>query len=312
VCDVKVAISGGSGLVGRALTASFLGDGHEVVVLTRDAARAATRLPRGAIAVDWAPTDPASLATNLDGVDAVIHLAGARVGPRPWTRRRRAVITASRVDGARVIVDAIERLPAERRPRTFAVVSGIDAYPVSDDGPDPAPMTEATPTGLGFLADVTRALESEALRAKPLGTRVVRLRMGHVLGRGAMLVRILALPVRLFVGGRLGTGRQWVSWIHIDDVVGLFRLAVEDPDAPAIINLVAPGAVTQIDFVRSIARVLHRPVWFPAPGWAIRLFLRDEASLILDSRRVAPVGAVAAGYAFRYPAIDAAFEDVLG
>jgi uncharacterized protein len=308
---VKVAIVGGSGLVGRALTRSLLADGVDVLVLSRDARRRADTVPFPALIAEWSPRDIARLADSIDGMDAVVNLAGTPVAPWPWTQRRKALITSSRVDAIRAIVDAIERLPRERRPSSLVVVSGIDAYPESPSGADPAPMTETTPMGSEFLAQISRSVEDEAGRAEPLGVRVTRLRMGHVLARDAKLIWYLALPVRLFLGGRLGSGRQWISWVHIDDAVALFRLAMTTAVPDGTLNVTSPGASRQGDFVRSMARVLHRPAWFPAPAWLVRLVLGEQSVLLLGSRRVAPARALELGYAFRYPTIHQALEEAL-
>jgi hypothetical protein len=310
--SVNVAIVGGSGLVGRALTRSLVADGSDVLVLSRNARRRASSVPPPARIADWSPQEVARLAESIAGMDAVVSVAGARVAPWPWTRRRKAVIASSRVDSIRAIVDAMGRLPPDRRPSSLVVVSGIDAYPESPRVDDPAPMTEATPMGTEFLAQVSRSLEDEARRAESLGVRVTRLRMGHVLARDAALVWFLALPVRVFLGGRLGSGDQWLSWVHIDDAVALFRLAMTDPDAGGVLNATSPGAVRQIDFVRAMARVLHRPARFPAPAWLVRLVLGEQSVLLLGSRRVAPTRATSNGYTFRYTTIDAALDDVLG
>lgn len=310
---MKVAILGGSGLVGRALSRSMMADGGDVLVLSRDPERRRNVVPPGARLAPWSADDIARLATSVAGLDAVVCVTGARVAPWPWTRRRKAVITSSRVDAVRAIVDAMARLPADRRPTSLVVVSGIDAYPESTPGDDPAPMTESTPMGTEFLAGVSRAVEDEAQRAEGLGVRVTRLRMGHVLARDADLVGFLSLPVRLFLGGRLGSGQQWISWIHIDDAVAIFRRAITDPDAGGVINATSPGAVRQVDFVRSMARVLRRPAWFPAPAWLIRIVLGEQSALLLGSRRVAPERALdELGYSFRYPSLDGAIDDVLG
>jgi uncharacterized protein (TIGR01777 family) len=269
-------------------------------------------VPLPATIARWAAGEIDSMATALDGADAVVVVAGARVAPWPWTRRRKATILGSRVDAIRTVVDGLERLPAERRPTTLVVVSGIDAYPETTDGADPAPWTESSPMGTEFLAQVSRAVEEQALRAEAIGTRVARLRQGHVLARDADLVWYLALPVRLFLGGRLGSGRQWVSWVHIDDAVALFRLAIGDPAVDGVLNVTSPGAARQIDFVRAMASVLHRPTWFPAPGWLIRLVLGEQSALLLGSRRVAPAKAIELEYVFRHPVIEEAFEDILG
>ena len=152
------------------------------------------------------------------------------------------------------------------------------------------------------------SIEDEADRAETLGVRVAKLRQGHVLARDAELVWYLALPVRLFFGGRLGSGRQWMSWVHIADSVALFRRAITDLDG--VVNVTSPGAVRQIDFVRAVARRVHRPVWFPTPAWLVRLVLGEQAALLLGSRRVAPARAEALGYDFRYRTIDDALDDV--
>jgi uncharacterized protein (TIGR01777 family) len=307
---VKVAIVGGSGLVGRALTRSLIADGHEVVVLSRDPARRARQVQYPARIAKWSRDDVDGLARSIDGADSVVSVAGARVAPWRWTRRRKATISSSRVDAIKAIVDAMARLPDARRPRSLVVVSGIDAYPETPSGDDPPPLTEASPIGAEFLARVSRALEDEARRAEGLGVRVARLRQGHVLARDADLVWFLSLPVRLFLGGRLGSGHQWISWIHIDDTVALFRRAIADVDG--VLNATSPGACRQIDFVRAIARRVRRPVWFPAPAWLVRVVLGEQAVLLLGSRRVAPARALELGYDFRYRTIDAAFEEVLG
>ena len=309
---MKVAIVGGSGLVGRAMTKSLVSDGVDVVVLSRDPERRRKSIPQGARIARWSANDIPRLASSIAGVDAVVSVAGARVAPMPWTRRRKAVITSSRVETASAIVDAMRRLPANRRPHSLVVVSGIDAYPGSPPGDDPPPMTESSPMGTEFLAQVSRALEDQAVRAEDFGVRVVRLRMGHVLAREADLVWFLALPVRLFLGGRLGSGQQWISWIHIDDAVALFRRAITDAEAGGVINVTSPGAVRQVDFVRSMAKVLRRPAWFPTPSWVVRLVLGEQSVLLLGSRRVAPARATELGYDFHYPTIDPALEDVLG
>lgn len=308
---MRVAIVGGAGLVGRALTRSLLTDGADVVVLSRDADRRRKVVPPGARLANWSADDVARLAEAIAGSDVVVSVAGARVAPWPWTRRRKAVIASSRVGAIRAIVDAMGRLPTDRRPSRLVVVSGIDAYPESPLGDDPAPMTEETPMGTEFLAGVSKSLEDEARRAESLGVRVTRLRMGHVLAREADLVWFLSLPVRLFLGGRLGSGTQWMSWVHIDDAVALFRLAMTKDIAGGTLNATSPGAVRQIDFVRAMARVLHRPARFPAPAWLVRLVLGEQAVLLLGSRRVAPARATSLGYTFRYTTIDAALDDVL-
>jgi uncharacterized protein (TIGR01777 family) len=173
-------------------------------------------------------------------------------------------------------------------------------------------MTESTPMGSAFLAQVSRALEEEAMRAEALGVHVARLRMGNVLARDADLIWFLALPVRLFLGGRIGRGDQWLTWVHIDDAVRLFRLAIDQAIPEGLMNVTSPVACRQIDFVRSMARVLRRPARFPAPAWLVRLVLGEQSVLLLGSRRVAPARAIELGYQFDFPTIDNAIDNVLG
>ena len=309
---MNVAIVGGTGLVGRALTRSLLADGHEVVVLSRDPRRRARSIPAGARIARWSVDDVQGLAASIEGMDAVVIVAGARVAPWPWTRRRKALIAASRVSTVRAIVAAMERLPVSRRPARLVVVSGIDAYPESGQGAGRPTMTETTPMGSEFLARVSRSIEDEARRAEALGVQVTRLRMGHVLARDADLVWFLSLPVRLFLGGRIGSGEQWMSWVHIDDAVALFRRALSDGVPGGILNVTSPGACRQVEFVSAMGRVLHRPARFAAPAWLVRLVLGEQSVLLLGSRRVGPAVAAELGYTFRYPAIDLAIDDVLG
>ena len=306
---MKVAIVGGSGLVGRALARSLTDDGHDVLVLSRDPSGKAKNVRPPARIAAWSKDDVDGLTRSIDGFDSVVCVAGARVAPLRWTRRRKETITGSRRDTIHAIVDALARLPADRRPKSLVVVSGIDAYPESPQGDDPAPWTESSPMGDEFLARVSKTVEDEASRAEDLGVRVAKLRQGHVLARDAELVWYLALPVRLFFGGRLGSGDQWMSWVHIDDAVALFRRAIDGVDG--ILDVTSPGAVRQIDFVRAVGRRVHRPIWFPTPAWLLKLVLGEQAVLLLGSRRVAPARARdELGYEFRYTTIDAALDDV--
>ncbi len=308
---MRIAITGGTGLVGRAIARSLATEGNQVIILSRHA-EDVRRLPSDVVVRNWSATDIETLASTIDGVDAVVSLAGTPVAPWPWTRRRKAAILDSRVGGIRALVSAIGRPPPDRRPSVLIVVSGVDAYPESDPGPDPAPMTEASPMGSGFLAQVSRAVEAEAARAEPLNVRVTRMRMGHVLARDAELVRLLALPVRLFLGGRIGSGRQWMSWVHIDDAVGIFRLAIAYGGPAAVVNVVAPNACRQIDFVRAMAAALRRPVRIPVPARLVRLVLGEESALLLESRRVAPRRVLDLGFTFRHETIESAMRAVLG
>jgi uncharacterized protein (TIGR01777 family) len=305
---MRVVIAGGSGMIGRHLTRALLADGWAVDILTRDVGRTSDRLPEGARAVAWTPDSPGGLETVLDDADGVINLAGVSLGPRPWTPGRKRAILGSRLAATAAIVAALRALPPEHRPAVLVNASGSDVY----TGRDSQPADEATEPTHDFLADVCLRWEAAAREAEALGTRVALVRTAFVLASDAPVLGLLALPFRLFVGGRLGSGRQWFSWIHIDDLVGVYRLALTDPSIGGPINAAAPEPCHQADLAGSLGRTLHRPCWLPAPAWALRLALRDQATLVIGSRRVVPVRAIAAGYRFRHPAIDEALADVLG
>jgi len=305
---VRIVVAGGSGFVGRGLVTALLADGADVVVLTRDPAAAAARLPAGARVVAWDGRDPqAAWTTELAGADAVVNLAGATIGHWPWTAARRRLLVSSRVDATRALVEAIETLSPTARPATLLNASGTDGY----EGLDREPATEATPFSDTFLARLCTAWEAAAVPAEAMGVRVVCLRQGVVIGRGAPALRLLALPTRLFMGGPIGGGRQWFSWVDLADLIGLYRLALADRSLHGALNVTAPEPVPQVELARALGRVLHRPARLPTPAPPVRLLLGGMATLVLGSRRVTPSRAMAAGYAFQRPLLDDALRGAL-
>ncbi len=304
---MRVVIAGGSGMVGRHLAQALIADGWSVDVLTRDAGRVGSRLPEGARAVEWAPDRPGEVADVLDGADGIVNLAGVSLGPRPWTPGRKRAILSSRLAATNALVIAAAALPADRRPGVLVNASGSDIY----TGRDATSADETTEPAHDFLADVCVRWEAAALRAEALGMRVALVRTGFVLAADAPVLRLLALPFRLFLGGRLGSGKQWFSWIHVDDLVGIYRLALTDPSIVGPINGAAPEPCRQVELAAAIGRTLHRPAWLPVPAWILRLALRDQATLLIGSRRVIPSRALAAGYRFEHPTIGGALADVL-
>jgi uncharacterized protein len=303
---VKVVIAGGSGLIGRALSAALIEAGHDPVVLSRHPAR--IRTVPGVRAVAWSPPEPGPWMTELASAAAVVNLAGASVGGWWWTPRRRHVLRESRIVPTATLVAALRDLPAETRPSVLLNASGTDVY----EGQDTRPAGEGTPPASTFLARLVLDWEAAAAPAAALGVRVVTLRTSLVVARGAPALRLMTLPFRLFAGGRIGSGRQWVSWIALDDAVGLILHALEDDAVRGPVNLSAPDPRQQAAVAESIGRSLRRPSWFPTPAWLVRLVLRDMATLALGSRRVWPARALAAGYRFRTPSLDAALEGALG
>jgi uncharacterized protein (TIGR01777 family) len=304
---MRVAIVGGSGLLGRHIAAALRARDDDVLILSRDPDRARRKGVSDAVAA-WVPGDPAGLASAIHGADAVVNLAGVAVGPRPWTRRRRQAILDSRVIATRTVARAIAVLPAAARPTVLVNASGTDAY----TGRDSVAATESTPPSAGFLARVCLAWEAEANRARASGTRVVVLRIGFVLAPGATALRLLAVPFRLGLGGPIGNGRQWMSWIHLDDLVGLVLFALDDPRVDGIVNAVGPVPARQSDVAAAIGAALGRPSWLRVPATAVQLAMHDQSTLVLGSRRIVPARAVELGFPFSWRDLRTAMADALG
>jgi uncharacterized protein (TIGR01777 family) len=296
---VRVLVTGAGGLIGSALIPALAAAGHSVIRLVR--AR-----PRAADEFRWDPEsgllDPAALAD----CQAVIHLAGASIAGGRWTRRRKAAIRESRVAGTRLLAGALARaLPA---PRVMICASAIGYY--GDRGDET--LDESGGPGEGFLAGVARDWEAAAEPATAAGIRVVQLRQGVVLSLlGGALPR-LALPFRLGVGGPLGSGRQWMSWITLDDLVAVYGHTLARPDLAGPVNAVTPNPVTQAEVARTLGRVLGRPSWLPTPAWALRVALGEMgAELLLASQRVSPARLIATGFAFRHPGLEDALKECM-
>jgi uncharacterized protein (TIGR01777 family) len=300
---MRVAVTGSSGLIGSALAGGLRADGHDVLRLVR-------RTPRTADEHRWDPQhrriDPALLAD----VDAVVNLAGAPIRPRPFTAGYRQLLLDSRLDATATVSEAFAVAAAAEpgRPRVLLSASGVDFYPDSGD----RVLTEDDGPGDGFLAQRCSRWESATEPAAAAGVRVATLRTGLVLGRGAMLVRVLGLVFRLALGGRLGSGRQYWPWIGLDDEVGAIRFLLEH-DVAGPVNLTAPEPVTNAEFTRVLGRVLHRPTPLPVPGFPLPLVLGDFArSSILGSHRVVPAKLEQAGYRFRQTDLEETLRHAFG
>lgn len=299
---MKVVIAGGTGLIGRALCSALAEAGHRPTVLSRNPARAS--LVRGARYVAWHPPGQDAWVAELADADAVVNLAGESIGAWPWTPRRKRRLRDSRVEATRTLVTAIESLPRGNRPAVLVNSSGTDLY----EGRDESPATESTPPADTFLARLCLDWEAEAIRAGDLGLRVVLARTSLVLARDAASLRLMALPFRLFAGGPVGSGRQWVSWVALEDAVALIMRAVTDETISGPLNLAAPDPRPQVDFARALGGALHRPSIVRTPAWAVRLVLGGQATLALGSRRVWPAAALAAGFGFGHPRLEEALR----
>lgn len=304
---MKVIVTGATGFIGRALVEALLERGDEVVALTRDVPKGKEALGPRVTVLEWRPPALGPWTQALEGADAVVNLAGAPVAPFPkrWNERYKALIRSSRVDATTAVVEAMGL--ADARPRVLVNASGMDYY----GSPGEGVLTEESPTGNTFLASVVRDWEAAARRAEDMGVRVVLLRTSIVLGKTGGSLPLMALPFRFFVGGTPGRADQWVSWIHIDDEVRFILFALDHDEIRGPYNLAAPNPVPMKTFAGGIGRALHRPSWFPAPPFLLKLALGEQAEVILSSIRVLPARAQDAGFQFRYTDSDTALRAAL-
>jgi uncharacterized protein (TIGR01777 family) len=301
---MKILVTGSTGLVGTALVSALAGAGLTVCRLLRPESAA-----RGGVKVGFdVPWNPATgeLGGAAVGADAVVNLAGASIGEERWTAERKALLRSSRVETTRALVTALAKMNA--RPRALVSASAIGYYGSRSD----ELLTEESAAGADFLAGLTREWEAESVKAEALGIRVVRARFGIILARhGGALAKML-LPFKLGMGGRIGPGQQWMSWVTLEDVVGILRFALENGAVQGAVNVVAPGAVRNAEFTRELARAVHRPALFPAPAFALRLALGEMAdALLLASQRVIPEKLQKSGYHFAHGDLASALAAVL-
>lgn len=294
--SLNVGITGASGLIGSLLSPVLTAKGHRVTALVR-------RRPRQG-ELQWAGPGFQLPAVDLLGFDAIIHLAGENIGVR-WTEARKREIFASRVEGTRAIARAMAEAAPQGGPRILLAASAIGYYGNRGD----EILIEASSSGTGFLADVVKAWEAASEPAESAGVRVVRLRMGLPLTpKGGVLERLL-LPFRLGMGGRIGDGQQWMSWIGSDDLIAVYLLALESDEVRGVVNTVAPEPVRNEEFTRVLARVLHRPAMVPVPPAALRLAYGTMAEeTILSSTRVRPAGLLDRGFPFKFPVLESALR----
>jgi uncharacterized protein (TIGR01777 family) len=298
--NMNITISGASGFIGRRLLKTLGSSGHSLHVLSR---HAGANMPPGIRLSVWDPTKGQPPRASLENADAVVHLAGEPVAQR-WTPEVKRQIRASRVDGTHHLVEALTALP--RRPGVLVAASAVGYYGSRGD----ELLDESSPPGAGFLPEVCTAWEQEAQAAAALGMRVAVIRIGVVLDpAGGALARLL-LPFRLGAGGRLASGEQWMSWIHLADLAEQFRIAIENPVA-GVWNGVAPVPVTNREFTKELARAVHRPAFFPVPAMALKMVFGEMSAVLIDSQRVAPRAAQAAGFRFRFPQLGPALADLL-
>lgn len=301
---MKVLVTGSTGLVGTAVGNELAREGHTVCRLIRPVSTVAGGAKEG-FDVAWNPAT-GQLGGAGVGADAVVNLAGASIAGGRWTKARKQLLRTSRIDTTRALVGALAKMNA--RPRVLVSASAIGIY--GDRGDER--LTEESEPGTDFLAGLAQDWEAEALKAEALGIRVVLTRFGIVLARhGGALAKML-LPFKLGVGGSLGSGKQWMSWITLEDVVGAVRFAIENGSVRGAVNVVAPQPVQNAEFTQALAKALRRPGLFPAPAFVLRLALGEMAdALLLSSQRVSTQRLQGLGYRFRFPELPSALGAVL-
>lgn len=299
---MNVLIAGGTGFIGSALTHSLLADGHKVWVLTRNPARA--RLAAGAQSVGWDGRTVGNWLDVFSQMDAVVNLVGENVGQWPWTAERKRRIRNSRIDAGIALSGAFQK--ASRRPAVLIQSSGVGYY-----GPrGNKPVDETSPAGSDFFASVASDWEASTRVVDSLGVRRVVIRTSLVLDARAGILPLMALPVKLFAGGRLGNGKQGVSWIHIEDHIRAMRFLLENGKAIGAFNLSAPNPLSNAEFMAALSKSLGRPYWFHVPAFALRLALGEMSTLLLDGQFAIPQRLVSLGFVFRFETAPEAFKSL--
>jgi uncharacterized protein len=300
---MKVAITGATGFVGSRLVEQLQVQGHQPLILTRKPAAALRTFPNLEI-VAYTPTESGDWQDAIAGCDAVVNLAGEPIAEKRWTPQEKEEILNSRKLGTQKIVEAIAR--ANPKPKVLVNASAIGYYGTSET----ATFDETSPSGNDFLAEVCQAWEAQAQKVKEAGVRLVILRFGIVLGNGGALAKMIP-PFQLFAGGPLGSGQQWVAWIHRDDLVRLIIEALTRPNLEGVFNATAPNPVRMSELCQALGDVLHRPSWLPVPSFALEALLGEGAKVVLEGQQVLPNRTMSSGFEYQYSRVKEALEEIL-
>lgn len=304
---MKVAIAGATGFVGSRLVERLHAQGDRILVLSRNRDRAKRVFPDSAFpnleVVAYTPTESGDWQQAISGCDAVVNLTGEPIAEKRWTPAQKQAILDSRKIGTQKIVEAIAR--ANPKPAVLVNASAIGYYGTSET----ATFEETSPAGDDFLAQVCQAWEAEAQKVTDTGTRLAIVRFGIVLGMGGALAKMLP-PFKLFAGGPIGSGRQWFSWIHRDDLVNMILFSLRRPDIAGVLNATAPNPVRMAEFCQTLGQVLNRPSWLPVPGFALEALLGDGAMVVLSGQQVLPKRTLSSGFEYQYPTLKTALEEI--
>lgn len=305
---MKIAITGATGFVGSRLIERLQADGHHVIALTRNPQQARELLPSSNFPnleiVAYTPTESGDWQQVISGCDGVVNLAGEPIAESRWTPAHKQVILDSRRLGTQKIVDAIAQ--ANPKPSVLVSASAIGYYGTSET----ATFDETSAPGNDFLAEVCQAWEAEAEKVKQAGVRLVIVRIGIVLGMGGAIAKMLP-PFKLFAGGPIGTGKQWFSWIHREDLVNLILQALTRSDLEGTFNATAPNPVRMAELSTTLGQVLNRPSWLPVPSFALEALLGDGAKVVLEGQQVLPKRTQASGFTYQYPTLKQALTEFL-
>lgn len=307
---MQVIITGGTGFIGSRLAKELIDAGHEVIVLTRNAARRPSDLPAKAQLTEWDAKTGKGWSQLIDANTAIVNLAGEPIEgggfiPKRWTDERRKRILESRLNAGKAVADAVQN--ASAKPSVVIQSSAVGYYGYTDD----QVITEDTPPGNDFLADVCVQWEQSSASVEAMGVRRPIIRTGLPLHKDEGVLPRLVLPFKLFGGGPMGNGKQWYSWIHIDDQIGAMRFLLDQADATGPYNLTAPNPHKNKDFAKILGQVMHRPSWMPVPAPALRIMLGEVANLALKGQRVVPDRLLKSGYNFKFPQLEMALKDLL-
>ena len=301
--DKKIIILGGTGFIGKKLSIHLKQSGYDVIIFSRNPEIASKQLPEFQH-IKWAPEKHELWSEYINDAYAVINFAGASIGGGRWTKKYKEEILNSRLTATNALVEEI--LKAQNPPKVFINASGVDYY----GNTGISEVEESSPAGTGFLAEVCRLWEAEAMKASAK-TRVVLARMGVVLDKEALAVKRMILPFKLFIGGPLGTGRQWFPWIHIDDVVEMYKWMLENPDIQGPVNFVSPQQVTMKEFAKVMGKALHRPSIFKVPEFMLRLSIGESTDMIVNSKRVVPSVALEKNFQYKYKELEKALINLI-
>ncbi len=302
---MRILVSGSTGFLGTALIEALQGQGHAIARLLRPGTAQKNAAGTGAQDIAWDPVAGQFGAAAAGGADALIHLAGASIADGRWNASRKQLLRTSRIDATRQLIAALAKM--QRPPRVIVAASAIGYYGNRGD----ETLTEASAPGSDFLAELCRGWEAETARAVEFGARVVSLRFGIILAAHGGALPRMALPIKLGAGGRLGDGRQWMSWVALAEVMGIVQFALASESLSGAVNVVAPNPVRNSEFTSVLAKTLHRPAIFPAPAFALRLALGEMAdSLLLVSQKVSPSKLAESGYRFKQPDLAGALAEI--